>query len=269
MMGLVNVLATDTVELLCGGRHQIYRQTLEDLLEKLSKVADLVFFEDGPVVNHKMETWLKRQNEKYLKSINIIEEIYRERPVREIARDVWDIPRITTYLSMIEETIKKFGELVVTVTKECDTELARYANNNPTVLAIFADDSDFLIFKGKWRYFSLSQLNLENLTTLEYDKIALRDFLGLDDRQMIVLSTLGGNDIINYDEVRGFHQYYCGHRADQKFPWLAGYIKESLPIQFYPLIESIAENVLQDNSQETKDRIKESFELYNTVKQRK
>jgi hypothetical protein len=261
--GLISALTSDAVGMLCGGRHQVYRQDLENLLKKLSEVADLVFFDDGPIENpNKHETKTKRSEDRYNLSFKIIQKVDQEIPLQEIARNVWDVPRVKTCYPIIKETVQKFGELVVCVTKECDTEIARYANNNPSVLAVLADDTDFLIFEGNWRYFSLNQLDFESFKTLEYSRNALRSFLRLDDKQLTILSTIAGNDIINYDEVRAFHESNCGHKNDQKFPWLADYIKQ---MKSSSLIENIATKVLRDDSQVTKDRIKDSLNFYNTV----
>ena len=211
-------------------------------------------------------TNIARRNEKYKEAIEIIDKVYDGQSLETIIESSWEVPRLTTFLNMIEETVRKFGKLIVSVTKECDTELARFANNDPSVLAIVANDTDFLIFSGTWKYFSLVDIDLEHLTTIEYSRSALREHLGLNDKQLFILSTLGGNDIIKRDEVYQFHKDNCGTRAFEKFPWIAPYIKNNLPMQFYPLIDAIAKNVLRDNRQMTKDRIHDSLAQYSTVR---
>lgn len=265
-MGLVNAFSSDLVLMLYGSRHKQLRLDFELFLKKLSESADLVFFEDGPVISQKFETWRARQNDKYNQMIEVIDQVYQGFPLTEIAKNPWKIPTVTSFLPMIEATAKKFGKLIVTVTKECDAELVQYANKNPSVLAIMADDSDFLIFSGSWRYFSLRTLDKESLVTIEYDRNALRNCLRLNDLQLRVLSTLGGNDIIHYDEVKAFHEYNnaCGNRAQFKFPWLARFIKNRMPPNQY-VVEWIAQEVLQDNSEETRNRIQESLLQYKTV----
>lgn len=267
LMGLVRVLCKEIVEMLCGGRFDIYRQDFENLLLKLEKFADFVFFEDGPIVSLKFETFVKRQNDKYARSLKIIDQVNDQLPLHEIAENTKDIPTITSHLKIIENLAKSFGKLIITSTKECDAELVKYANANPSVLAVLADDSDFLIFSGHWRYWSLNQINMDVLTTLEYDKRALRKFLCLNDEQMKILATLGGNDILQYDEVRSFHRDNRGHNCQQKFPWLAEFIKENMNMQINSLemVEFIALSVVGDNRKETMDRISASLMQYNTV----
>lgn len=87
---------------------------------------------------------------------------------------------------------------------ECDTELSRYATMNNAV-AVVADDTDFLIYEGNWKYWSARSLNLAKLTTREYCRPALRMALGLTQKQLPIFATLAGNDIIRYDFVQPFH----------------------------------------------------------------
>lgn len=197
--------------------------------------------------------------------IEVIDKINRSVPLAEIIAKTHNLPTVTSFLTVIEKTAAEFGRLIVTVTKECDAELAQYANNNPSVLAVIADDSDFLIFSGNWRYLSMKHLNMNTFVTLEYNKIILRQFLGLDDLQLRVLSTLGGNDIIHYDEVRHFHNQNCGNNAAYKFQWLADFIKAEMPFNLVDVIDWIAYEVLQNTSKNTKDRIHESLMQYKTV----
>lgn len=230
-------------------------------MENLSEFANLVFFEDGPDVKVKEITKTNRRRDREDADTQIVKQIDEGKPLRELT----NFPRIRTSLSFL----KKFGQLFITVTKECDTELARYASNDPSVLAVLAEDTDFLIFPGSWRYFSMENIDLKDkdMMTIEYSRTALRNHLGLNDKQMIILSTLGGNDIISRVEVYQF-QRRNGYLGDSKFPSLANYIKKHLPMKFYPLLYTIAKEVLGDNQQETEtiDRIRESFEQYNIVR---
>lgn len=263
LMGIVVILSLSGTEVLCGGRHLVYRELFESLLTRLAAVADLVFFEDGPSVVDKLDTIMKRRNNAYDIGISIIDQVYEGKKLEEIVEDSKGVLIVST-VAMIEETAKKFGKLIVTVTKECDAELARYANNNPSVLAVMADDSDFLIFSGRWRYFSLNNIEHEHLTTLEYNRLALREFLDLNDKQLMILSTLGGNDIIKIDEVRPFHNRNKARKPEEKFRFLAKFIKR-LPMDFYPLLNVIAGEVLHSNRPETKNRIEASLKQYSTV----
>lgn len=265
LMGLTYIICQDNLILLCGGRHDQYNLQLQSLLKKLSVIADLVFFSDGSVVDDKFETWAQRQNDKYDKTILVMENVRSKVPLQTIVSKLGrKIPRGLSNLPMTEAIAAKYGKLFITVTRECDAELARYANNNKNVLAVLADDTDFLIFSGLWRYFSLNKLNINKLTTMEYSRVALRGYLGLNDEQMVIFSSLGGNDIVKYDDVRGFHSRFCGHSCDKKFPFFAGYIKK-LPTQASAMVETIAQDIFQDSSQCKKNILQKSFDQYDTV----
>lgn len=266
LMGFVNLLMRDKISMLYGGRHIYYRLELENLLLKLQEVADLVFFEDGPVVDQKFQTWVKRSNLKYREMLDLIEKISKGFSLQQVVENLKQIPRATTFMRMVEKVATKFGKLVVSVIKECDAELARYANNNKSVLAVLVDDTDFLVFAGHWRYFSLKQLNTFTLVTMEYDKRSLRYHLGLDDLQLRVLSTIAGNDIIQYEEVQGFHRYYCGHSPQHKFLFLAQFIRDRMPRNIKQVINWIANEVLHDTRGPAKYRIKQSIFQYKTVR---
>lgn len=270
-MSLFGKISEDKVEELCGGRHQKYREFLEKLFTELTSFADLVFFVDGPTPDEKMDECNRRRNEKYKRSLTIIDAVYDGFPLNEIVEThKWELAWAPTFQNLLEEMAKKFGTLFVAVTKECDSELARYACNNPSTLAIFADDSDYLIFEGKWRYFSFSSMNFEDLTTLEYNKAALRRSLDLTDEQMKTLSTLAGNDIMVKDEAKRFHiASGCPKDAGAKFPFLAELVR-TWPQEHEALVAKIAEE-FTGNRRDRKqflvwvNLVKDSFDLYNTV----
>jgi hypothetical protein len=269
-MGFLNSLIKDVEEMLCGGRFNKYREEIERLFKKMSEHAILIFFEDGPIVDHKTSTWINRQCDKYKECVKIMDLIYKKVPLKELAEietnpgSYKEVPRLTTAIILIEDIAKKYGEVVETFTRECDSEIARFAFNNQKVLAVIGDDSDFLIFAGHWRYFSLKQLDFNTLETMEYSRQALRNHLNLNDQQLVILSTLNGNDIVKYDHVsESFHsklgyKYYKGHI---RYPLLADYARE---------LSKSRESLLKSNIQKTLqcitiEEIEKSFELYNPV----
>lgn len=257
LMGMFSLLTKTKIWAMCGGRHQVYRKHLENFLDSISKDAELVFFEDGPAPEEKRITKKNRHSERNNAMAEIVEQINEGIPLNNISKRL----RLKTFYN----SVVKYGKHFIAISKDGDAEIAQYANNNPSVLAVIGDDTDFLIFPGSWRYYSLQNIDMENLMTVEYSRTALRNFLRLDNNQMIVLSTLAGNDIIRRDEVSHFHQENnCYGNPKKKFPWLANYIKK-LPTSFFPLFGVIARNILHDDRKETKNRIRDSFEQYNIV----
>lgn len=175
-----------------------------------------------------------------------------------------DVPRLTTQNDLMIHIARQYGEFIETFTRECDSEIARYAYENMDVLAVLANDSDFLIFAGHWRYFSLKDINVNTLDTIEFSRTALRSFLDLNDQQLIILATLNGNDIIKYDKVKeSFHVQAdpFKHRfGNFRFPWLAVHARQLS--QFPRNLISNIHVLLQCVST---DQIKESIEMYNPV----
>lgn len=171
-----------------------------------------------------------------------------------------------TNMSMVHSIVRKFGTFTVAMTKECDAEIARYATNNPLVLAVLADDTDFLIYPGIWRYFSLKEIDPNNMTTLEFSRTALRSFLDLNDSQLVILSTLAGNDVILHKQINHFHKKFGGWQSEQKFPSLASYIKENLTQSDDHLVREISKTIWNKVDKRYQNQIRDSLNLYNIVR---
>lgn len=256
-------LVSDPLTVLCGGEFDKYLISLEGFLQKLSDVAELVFFEDGPVRDEKKDTWIERQNSKYLNTCIIIDQINNDVPLSKIVENMREVPSILACLPLIETTVKKFGSLIVTVTKECDAELVQYSNKNPLVLAIIADDSDFLIFSGSWRYFSLRECNIESLVSFEFNRKAFWNYVELNESQLKIFATLGGNDIMKYEDLSNFHFKNIG-KADERFKLIAKYVKEKFNKTGQTLIDQIASKVFQNSGTRVKQQIQLSMAQYET-----
>ena len=214
-----------------------------------------------------MSEWTKRQNERYEKSVRIIEQINQNYSLDEIISSERDMPSVTSHLFMVEKLATKHGVLKISINRECDAEMTQFACRNPRVLAILADDSDFLIYPGNWKYFSLRELNQESLHTMEYNRFALRDFLQLNDSELILLSTLNGNDVIRFDDTFRFHKSLIQQRnnAALRFSAMTDFIKDSRILQSRNLYSDIARLIYRNNSQSYVQKIRESFEFYNIV----
>jgi hypothetical protein len=219
---------------------------------------------DGPVVNQKFETWVKRQNDRYADCIKILDMINDELPLSEIINRQQPAS-ITTHLSVIKHIAKRHGQIITTVTKECDTEIARYASLNQRVIAVLADDTDFLIFPGAWKYFSLRNMDIDSLMTKEYSRDVLRTHLQLTDFQLVIFATLSGNDVIKFEEVEQFHKSLIGPRNSyqHRFTAISRYIQEVLPSDRQQFVLTIASHVFDNTGAKMLNRIEESLEMFN------
>lgn len=197
-------------EILCGGRYNQFQEQYDKFLKDLTACADVIFFEDGKLMEQKIEVWISRQKNKYNRSMEVIRCFNNEWSIEDVVRKAPLIPRTTYHRDIIENVAKKYGKLIKSGMKDCDTEIAKFALNNPKVLAVLASDTDFLIFEGRWRYFSVKHMNPYTLETMEYNRKSLRRHLRLSDEQLILFSTFNGNDIIEYDKLLNFHDGLIG-----------------------------------------------------------
>lgn len=216
-----------------------------------------------------MAEFSRRQNKSYESSQKIIDKIRQNYSLQEIIESSESI----TYRSpdFVSGLAMKYGTLKIAFLKECDAEMGQFACRNERVLAILADDSDFLIYPGKWRYFSLRDMDLETLETWEYNRKALREYLKLNDKEMILLSTLNGNDVIHFDETFNFHKSLLRERFNPalRFQALANFIRSSKLLQSANMYQLVAYKIYRKSSKEFVDKIKNSFEFYNIVRKQR
>lgn len=257
--------------MLYGQSHRKCFENIEKLFRRLSEVADLVIFQDGPVEHHKADKFMKRKNERYESGVSVMDKVNRSIPITKIVKELeWIGPSIGSGFEFFLILAAKYGRHVVCATKECDSEIAKFACNDSSVIAVIAEDSDFLIFPGKWRYFSTQHLNLERLTTKEYSRTALRSFLNLDDQQLAVFATFAGNDIVKVEEVTHCHGSKIGnsvhHKDPMKFMKIAEKVRMFEGWKPYGLISYLANFLLRDKSVESHQRIVESINQFDIVR---
>ncbi|XP_065094913.1 uncharacterized protein LOC135715706 [Ochlerotatus camptorhynchus] len=256
----------DLPGLLCGGRFNQVAHLLEQFFVRIKNLgAELVFFYDGPVQDTKYDTWTQRQDEKYNKIMEIIDSVDRASDLAWMAsRFRNSIPNNTLY--PVRQMASKHGELIISIAKECDQELAAYANQVQAI-AIISNDTDFMIYKGFWRYWSAKDIHFETLDTMEYNRLALVRNMGLSFKQMRLLATLGGNDVIKYEEVRHFHSKLGSPR--EKFPRLADFVRQqALPESLHQdkILCSLLNHVFGKAAvnEDLKERFLASLDFYET-----
>ncbi|XP_055535687.1 uncharacterized protein LOC129724643 [Wyeomyia smithii] len=252
------VCELDFPGLLCGGRYNQVAFTLECFFSRLKSTgAELVFFRDGPVQETKINTWLERQDRKYVDSIKIIDTIRRNPNLQSlIARQ--RLIAITDY--PYSRIAKQFGPLHIAMSKECDQEVAAYATA-VNAIAVVSNDTDFMIFEGNWRLWSSKDINFETFNTFEYNRTALVEALQLSYKQMAVFATLGGNDLVQYEEVKAFHHKLGSN--DRKFYNLADFVRNLTSAEHdQKWLESCLGQVFRRPSGDVRERFQKSLEFY-------
>ncbi|CRK88212.1 CLUMA_CG001993, isoform A [Clunio marinus] len=267
VMPLVNLITKDNaLDVLCGGRHQMHQKFFDDLFYRLSRKSELIFFLDGSVKESKIPTWSKRQNQKYEDHLDIINYVDQGVPLHVIESKHRSKLYVNILLNVIEASCRKYGQLYYAVHEECDQELARFAFKSNRVLAVLSNDSDFLIFPGSWRYFSLRDLNPRTLTTREFDRKAFRKALQLRQFQMPIFASLAGNDFVPLYDLQPLHKILFSNRKN-KFPEISKYVRKNFKtLQSRSDVVKILKKLLSNNiTNETFIKIFHSLESYNII----
>lgn len=89
--------------------------------------------------------------------------------------------------------------------READEEIAEYASAH-NCFAILGQDTDYVILEGPHYYLSIAHLDLDMLTTRNYNRNILARNLNLITTQLPLFATLCGNDIISYEDLEIFHR---------------------------------------------------------------
>jgi len=215
---------------------------------------------------------MKKQNAEYDKSQEMVSDRIDKRwPLKEIIKTAGGEELIspTSHLKFTEALAQKYGILKTAMNRECNAEMTQFAHQNHRVIAILADDSDFLIYPGKWSYFSLRDLDQETLETKEYSRQALRNKLRLNDEGLVLLSTLNGNDVISYDkDTYRFHKSLVQKRGDsqQRFPAIAKFIKDrQLLLKDENVATVIAKALFNSTNHKLVQKVKASINFYDIV----
>lgn len=193
----------DTAGLICGGRFNEMSRHMDAFFGELKSLGvELNFFCDGPVRTISPDKWCEKRDLYYRKMVKLFDGVDNGQELGTL-QGFGDRP--FHYVCTLKESAMKHGQFHWAIARECDQEMAAFANKSQA-LAIMTDDSDMLIYEGPWRFWCVGKLNVKNFTLIEYDRVALRAFLGLSPAQMPLLATLVGNDLVDTDALRNFHR---------------------------------------------------------------
>lgn len=181
-------------EYFSGGRHNLFIEDFRTIFRTIKGFgAKLVFFIDGPLQNDKYEKWCVRHNSNYDDMLQVLDDIYSNNYNFETLKNKQrDLPLISTVVSALLNAAKEFGDVHKSFYSECDIAIAEYAAEN-NVLAVVSDDTDYMIFNGNWKFWSAAELEMQEMTTMEYNKKALREHINLSDEQMPLFAAIYGN----------------------------------------------------------------------------
>lgn len=265
----------DPIERFCGGNYKKLHDIFDKFFEVLTNAGGkLVFFGDGPIHESKVHTWFQRRNVDYTKCCTIFD-VVDNASLNMIANFVFKkiefSPSMKPAFMDLIQLCKKYGIFRVAIGMECDTRIAKYATEN-NALAVFGNDTDYVIYEGNWRYWSVKDLDLinQNWNTFEFNKEALRDYLNLSDKDMILFSVICGNDVIPYKCLRRLHkrihQRYNNNDCDRYnkiyFLDIAKYVKMFSNSLTVAKIQLLSEEIFSSQSDENLALIYEAIKFY-------
>lgn len=215
----------DLAGVLCGGRYELAYGVFEAFLKRLDELrVRVVFFNDGIFKKRKdQELWNVRHGKNYEREIEVMEDVDRGVDLQTLVKQhYWKIPCDTLY--PLKVLAKRYGEFRIAVAGETKKEMVAYANS-VNALAIVSNNSDLMIFRGGWRFWSSKDLNFAKLTTREFNRVALRRHLGLDEAQLARFATLASNNgFIRGEELEAFNRRHSFNPYELQV--LAGFVRK-------------------------------------------
>lgn len=184
VMGFVHNFGRTDIELLLGGRHHLYLLDFENFLIKLLAAgARLAFFCDGQLQSDKNDEWCRRRDTDFISSYATINEneYDNQRPNKRFGcKSI-----VKSLLKIIED--KKYGEVIISTEVDCDKAIAKYAVTNDA-LAVVANDSDFVIFQGRYNWYEATSMNLHQMRAKCFERNSIRKYFELTNQVSNLLS---------------------------------------------------------------------------------
>ncbi|XP_031621007.1 uncharacterized protein LOC116339323 [Contarinia nasturtii] len=269
---LVYAISTSEESDICGGRHKETLKLWEDLLEALKKLdCKFIFFADSITPMWKVGEWMQRRDEDFDKYKKLYELIKKGTSLEVIPGKIYNLKSlIATYYEMLQKA-REYGDFPYSACNDNDSEIAYYAKENE-VFAVISNDSDFLIYDGPWKLWSIKDFNNAiRLEATEYNRDSLLEKLQLPRHKMPLWATLVGNDYTKKDEnLKRFHvqlsrKYNHGVGDRQLFGSIVKYMNT---LNFGPKaldfnITQVARSVFGSDHRRYVELIKNSVDSYN------
>lgn len=218
-MGFIHSLGGNQIELLCGGRHNIYLKKVRKFFESLTNHgAELIFICDGHVSSDNLSKWIGRRRKEYVDCLNTFDNIENGHKSTSFTSYGRCCKSVTHSIRLCAA---EFGKVIICNGYNCDAMIAKYAIEHKA-LAVVATDTDFLIYAGNWRYWQAMSISFEDLTIIQFNRNALLKHLNLSREQMPLFATIVGND---YKEDLRYQKQFGGSKRE-RFSKIAGYVRD-------------------------------------------
>lgn len=177
--------------MICWAYNKQTDKSLDEWFGRLKQCgAHLVFIQSSSVPNIIENVWISRRNDDFRVYTRMYDAIEKGKPSQEIMREPEETNHAFHKVSNLSTIASKYGEyLVAPVGRDCDQAVAEYASKH-NAMAVFSADSDFLIFRGKWKFWNYKGTDFDEFTTVEFDRLAISRILHLYPQQRPLLATL-------------------------------------------------------------------------------
>lgn len=220
------------IDWVCGGQSEEALTRIENFIRAFTRVgAHPVFFfrgysnVDADYFNR--DRWIQRGLRR-LENVNSFFDALRYGdpiPEGNPSSDVPYLQNLSYYFPA------KFNCEVYKATRECNAEMVLYVRRNENCIAIFGQDSDFLIHGAAPYYLSSKHFDINTMKTRNYSKAGLANLLELPEWQLPLFGTLAGRDnFTSFEELLPFFKELTGGPTpvDRRFRALARYIRNRL-----------------------------------------
>lgn len=190
------MVQNDNFGLIFGGRYATYLEHFRFFFESLKKAnVELIFFAMGKKLNYDLELFIENQKDEYKAILNRLDKLdARDGAVKSIPRygSVNARAPLTMHYNMLK-LVREFGELRINYVRH-NQEIAKYIEQHDgAILAVITNDNDFMVFEGDFQFWQASDVDLRNLTGSRMCRYKLRSRLGLNSKQLQLLSALSGS----------------------------------------------------------------------------
>ncbi|XP_065224509.1 constitutive coactivator of peroxisome proliferator-activated receptor gamma-like [Planococcus citri] len=236
-----------------GFEIQEFLHRLRMFVESFTKVGvKIVFFFGGLTVEKKRASWIGRRRRNLRDIYDVVGILEKGTLTKDLPERYASLPpTMGIFTSMFLKYI--LGCEVYMTIEECDEEIIEYVHKNDC-FAIFAQDSDFLASDIKCAVLSSKNFNMGTMTTLLYEREVLAKILRIRTDQLPLLAVLAGNDLIDFEILKGFHCSICGIKFennvkfDMLMPAIGRYINKLPDQPIDELLKTISIDVFGDES---------------------
>lgn len=255
-------------ENMCGGRHQFTLDRWKELLNAFKATGcKLIFIADSNIQRDKIDKWLSSRNNEFNRSIKFYDAVSNGDGDPKTGIKLFPQKPFRFALYGMAVMAQSFGKLLYSVKREADLEIIHQAKLNDA-MAIISNDTDFLIFKGRWRLWSSDGIirSKLKLATFEYNSVG--KVLSLPKHQLPLLATLAGNDVTDSINLK-LDSIFKRDHTQHKIRNVAKFIRENCAgMDCNRMSDSDIQHIVQQmlNSANSKweNLIRTSIASYNT-----